>query len=178
MRIQRVLTGAGAILIWAVSLSGLALAQDSALNVSQVDVQPVPAPIEWDRKCVIVDENLLKKAEMFRERRAKHLEKYTAVVEKFNTIIQKLNDADFDTSSLESLIPELDRRITVFADTSEAFILELESAANKDTCNAYSIFVVDLEESRAGLKGTRLAASDIRQYVIDVFIPEVRELIE
>jgi hypothetical protein len=127
--------------------------------------------------CQQIEKRLEEKSTFFNQKRLEHSEKYANVLEMYKSVTSTLNQAGYGAELLTELTPGLERRIEVFSQASQSFVVETTDAADS-ACRERASFRLELEEARNSLQPVQQSVADIHRYVQDILIPAIKSTVD
>jgi len=160
----------------AIVMTGAILLSPATAVFAQDNPTNALSDTQFHDRCELIKEKLAAKIATFEKRRETHLQHYKSIQRRVDNIVERLNNAGYNTEPIKVLQPELEKRINVFARNSQQFITDLKQA-HRAACVNPEIYQNELQEARESLRETRRSAEAIASFVKNELIPTIRKVI-
>jgi hypothetical protein len=129
-----------------------------------------------EEKCARVQARIQNRNEFFAGTKEKHTSVYTNLVSRINKFIARADEQELDTSTIKGHLAELQNKIEKFKDDYAAYAAKLGETKNYTCGHSEGEFKGVLLESKTLLKQVHTDAAEIRNYVRETILADLRAL--
>jgi hypothetical protein len=129
-----------------------------------------------DEKCALIQKRVEERTSNFDAREGAHKKVYDNLVSRINKFISRFETAGLDTTNLKSYLATLQEKIDKFSNDYDAYIAKLKESKNLTCGHSEGEFKGTLVDARAELKLVHDDAADIRTYVRNTILSEIKTL--
>jgi len=127
-------------------------------------------------KCARVQERIQNRLSLFAGAKEKHTAVYVNLVNRINKFIARADAQKLDTTTIKSHLAELETKIALFKTDYAAYAAKLAETKNYTCGHSEGDFKGVLLESKTLLKQVHADAADIRTYVRETILPDLKAL--
>lgn len=131
-----------------------------------------------ETRCTVVNRWIDNRIQHFNNRREFHINKYNRVKERWQKLMDKLDEKGRDTTTVREDGKVLDEKIKKLADDYGVFIAKLEETKSYDCGDSQGTFKTAFEQSRELLKTVRADVTAIRQFWQTEMLTDIKALKE
>lgn len=127
-------------------------------------------------KCARVQERIQNKLSLFADAKGKHTSVYVNLVNRINKFIARADEQKLDTTAIKSHLVILQEKIDKFKEDYAAYAAKLGETKNYTCGHSEGEFKGVLLESKTLLKQVHADAADIRTYVRETILADIKAL--
>jgi hypothetical protein len=127
-------------------------------------------------KCARVQEKIKNKLSFFTGAKEKHTAVYINLINRISKFVAKADEQKLDTTTIKSHLAVLQEKIDKFKDDYAAYVTKLAETKNYTCGHSEGEFKGVLLESKELLKTVHADASDIRIYVRETILADIKNL--
>lgn len=127
-------------------------------------------------RCAKITERMQNRIGHFEDRKEKHFRVYTNLINRINKFIARAEEKKIDTDVINGHLVELEGKINKFKEDYAIYIAKLKEVKNLTCGHSEGEFKGALLEAKGLLKIVHADAADIRKYVRDTIIPDIKAL--
>lgn len=129
-----------------------------------------------EERCARIQERLQNREANFEEVKEKHLSVYANLVERINKFLDRFKEKGLSTTTLETHLADLESRIEKFKDDYAAYEAKLQGLKGLTCGHAEGEFKAGLLETKTLLKTVHADAADIRTFVRETILADIKAL--
>lgn len=127
-------------------------------------------------RCAKINERVQERTTNFDSAGAKHTKVYANLIERINKFITRFDEAKLDTTTIKSHLALLQTKIDKFKEDYAAYIAKLKETKTVTCGHSEGEFKGTLLEARTLLKTVHADAADIRTYVRETILVDLKVL--
>lgn len=144
-------------------------------NTDRMEKVKAPTPLDTDDPCALKKARIDNKVNSLENSHRFHIEKYQRIHDRLANLITKLNSQNINTSKLSADLEILKTKLAYLNNRQQALVDKLNELSEAP-CDATTPKNNSLSELQPILTEIRIAAQDVKNYIIQTIQPDLKEL--